>query len=144
MQNKDLVSCCLTYGANAKTATLPCLSLLESKVNVNQKGNFANTEDALCFSRLLHFTQDLCSYLEFIQREYSLATVSAEPLNRFWFNCYTKFLLMVTCMLLRVRRLNLLNNLASSYLQSVSLMLDHLQPTMSVSLCYLIGFPKCQ
>ena len=34
MQNKDLVSCCLTYGANAKTATLPCLSLLESKVNV--------------------------------------------------------------------------------------------------------------
>ena len=41
MQNKDLVSCCLTYGANAKTATLPYLSLLESKVNVkvNVKGN---------------------------------------------------------------------------------------------------------
>ena len=41
MQNKDLVSCCLTYGANAKTATLPCLGLLESKVNVkvNVKGN---------------------------------------------------------------------------------------------------------
>ena len=41
MQNKDLVSCCLTYGANAKTATLPYLSLLENKVNVkvNVKGN---------------------------------------------------------------------------------------------------------
>ena len=146
MQNKDLVSCCLTYGANAKTATLPCLSLLESKceskVNIksNVKSNFANTEDALCFSRLLHFTQDLCSYLEFIQREYSLATVSAEPLNKFGLVCYTKFLLLVTCMLLRVRRLNLLNNLAISYLQSVSFMLDHLQPTMSVSLYYLLVF----
>ena len=39
MQNKDLVSCCLTYGANAKTATLPCLSLLESKVNVKVNVN---------------------------------------------------------------------------------------------------------
>jgi hypothetical protein len=38
MQNKDLVSCCLTYGANAKTATLPYLSLLEYvKVNVKVK-----------------------------------------------------------------------------------------------------------
>ena len=142
MQNKDLVSCCLTYGANAKTATLPCLSLLESKCESEyQKGNFANSKDALCSSRLLHFTQDVCSYLESIQREYSLATVSAEPLNSLvWFVHCTRFLLMVTCMLLRVRRLNLLNNLASSYLQSVSLMLDHLQPTMSVSLCYLLVF----
>ena len=39
MQNKDLVSCCLTYGANAKTATLLYLSLLESKVIVNVKVN---------------------------------------------------------------------------------------------------------
>ena len=63
MQNKDLVSCCLTYGANAKTATLPLFKFaceskvnVNVKVNVNQKGNFANAEDALCFSRLLHFT----------------------------------------------------------------------------------------
>ena len=96
MQNKDLVSCCLTYGANAKTAILPCLSLLESKCESEyQKGNFANSKDALCSSRLLHFTQDLCSYLESIQREYSLATVSAEPLNKFCLVCLLYYVSIV-------------------------------------------------
>jgi hypothetical protein len=39
MHNKDLVSCCLSYSANAKTATLPYLSLLGSKVNVKVNVN---------------------------------------------------------------------------------------------------------
>ena len=39
MQNKDLVSCCLSYSANAKTAILQYLnyeSKCESKVNVKK------------------------------------------------------------------------------------------------------------
>ena len=138
MQNKDLVSCCLSYSANAKTAILQYLICLECESKY-QKNNFANAEDALCFSRLLHLLRAYVPTQSLFSGN-TLATVSAEPLHKFWFNCYTKFLLMVTCMLLRVRRLNLLNNLAISYLQSVSFMLDHLQPTMSVSLCYLLVF----
>ena len=67
MQNKDLVSCCLSYSANAKTAILQYLnyeSKCESKVNV-KKDNFANAEDVLCVSRLLH-----CLGLMFLPRVY--------------------------------------------------------------------------
>ena len=53
MQNKDLVSCCLTYGANAKTATLPCLGLLESKVIVNVKVN-VNVKGNLPMQKMLY------------------------------------------------------------------------------------------
>ena len=144
MQNKDLVSCCLTYGANAKTATLPYLSLLESeserKCKVNVKKVILPIQKMLYASLGCYIS--LRTYVP-TQSLFSGNTLSysfSRAPKQFGLVCYTKFLLVVTCMLLRVRRLNLLNNLASSYLQSVSLMLDHLQPTMSVSLCYLLVF----
>ncbi len=81
MQNKDLVSCCLTYGANAKKATLPYLSLLESKCESEyQKGNLPIQKMLYvplgCYILLRTYvpTQNLFSGLLF-------TTVSAEPLN---------------------------------------------------------------
>jgi hypothetical protein len=89
MQNQDLVSCCLTYGANAKTAILPYLSLLESKCEskVNIKKVILPIQKMLYVSLgsyILLRTYVLPRvYLEGIL----LATVSAEPLNRFGLVC---------------------------------------------------------
>ena len=80
MQNKDLVSCCLPYSANAKTAILQYLNC-KSKVNV-KKDNFANAEDVLCVSRLLHLLRAYAPTQSLFSGN-TLATVSAEPLNKF-------------------------------------------------------------
>ena len=76
MRNKDLVSCCLSYSANAKTAILQYLNC-KSKVNVKK----IICQFRRCFMRLqaVTFAQGLCSYLEFIQREYSSNSFSRAP-----------------------------------------------------------------
>ena len=75
MQNKDLVSCCLSYSANAKTAILQYLNC-ESKVNVKVISQFKR---CFMFLQVVTFAQGLCSYLEFIQREYSSYSFSRAP-----------------------------------------------------------------
>ena len=46
------------------------------------KDNFANTEDALCISRLLHLLRAYVPTQSLFSGN-TLATVSAEPLNKF-------------------------------------------------------------
>ena len=83
MQNKDLVSCCLSYSANAKTAILQYLNCLECEGKVNVK------KIILPIQKMLYASLDgyICLGPMFLPRVYlvgnTLATVSAEPLNKF-------------------------------------------------------------
>ena len=89
--------------------------------------------------QVVTFAQGLCSYLEFIQREYSSYSFSRAPKQ---FSLFDVIILLVTCMLLRVRRLNLLNNLAISYLQSVSFIVRSPSANYVCQSCYLLVFPS--
>ena len=89
--------------------------------------------------QVVTFAQGLCSYLEFIQREYSSYSFSRAP-KQVWFVRCNNILLMVTCMLLHIRRLNLLNNLAISYLQSVSFIVRSPSANYACQSCYLLVF----
>ena len=141
MQNKDLVSCYLSYSANAKTASLPYLNC-ESKVNVKK----TICQYRRCFMRLqvVTFAQGLCSYLEFIQWEYSSYSFSRAPKQFGLFVQCNKFLLMVTCTLLCVRRLNFAQQLSYQLPLVCQLIVRSPSANLCMLVLLLIGFPKYQ
>ena len=104
------------------------------------KDNFANSNDALCFSRLLHLLRAYVPTQSLFSGN-TLATVSAEPLNKFglFVQC-NKYLLMVTCTLLCIRRLNFAQQLSYQLPLVCQLYVRSPSANYVCQSCYLLVF----